>query len=79
MQHFNVSNYFVETNATKQLIKYLISSIARFNKLWYAYHQWYASRCSVVHGLSKKKSDDKNKKSCNKFSNIENLIKLLFI
>jgi hypothetical protein len=30
-----------------------------FLKLWYAYHQWYASNCSVVHGHSEKKSKDK--------------------
>jgi hypothetical protein len=37
------------------------SSRSGFITLWYVYHQWYASHCSVVHGLSKKKLKDKNK------------------
>jgi hypothetical protein len=46
-------------------------------KLWYAYHQWYASECSVVHGLSKERS--KHNKSFNKCNYIENSVKLFFI
>jgi hypothetical protein len=30
-----------------------ISPAEGFLKLWYAYHQWYASHCSMVHGVSK--------------------------
>jgi hypothetical protein len=33
-------------------------SITGFLWLWYAYHQWYASHCSVVHWVSYKKSKD---------------------
>jgi len=35
---------------------------AGFLKLWYAYHQWYTRHCSVIHGLSKKESKDKELK-----------------
>jgi hypothetical protein len=41
---------------------------------------WYASFCSVVHGLNKEKIEGrKSLKSFNKFSYIENLIKLFSI
>jgi hypothetical protein len=51
-----------------------------FLKLWYAYNQWYASHCLVVHGHSEKKSKDKkNTFFFNKCSYTEELIKLLFI
>jgi hypothetical protein len=33
----------------------IVTSTAGFLKLWYAYRQWYASHCSVVHGHNKKK------------------------
>jgi hypothetical protein len=41
-----------------------------FIKLWYAYYQWYASHCSVVHGLSKK--NQRIKKFFNKCSYVDN-------
>jgi hypothetical protein len=35
------------------------SSRLRVIKLWYACHQWYASHCTEVHGLSERKYKDK--------------------
>jgi hypothetical protein len=35
-------------------ILYNCLTILEFLKMWYTYHQWYASHCSVVHGLNKK-------------------------
>jgi hypothetical protein len=31
-----------------------------FLEVWYAHHQWQASHCSVVHGISKKNQRIKN-------------------
>lgn len=40
---------------TDYLVYEIKTARAGFLKLWYEYHQCYASQCSLVHGLSKKK------------------------